>query len=62
MSVSFRRADEPDQPIFIDDAPQQPMLGAVSTLNERSKPRRKKLYKRPIGFLADIDKLEPADD
>ena len=37
-------------------------IGSVSTITETPKKLKKKVYKRPIGFMADIDTLEEADD
>ena len=37
-------------------------IGSVTAITETPKKRKKKVYKRPIGFMADIDKIEEADD
>ena len=37
-------------------------LGHISTISETPKKRKKKVYKRPIGFMADIDKIEEVDE
>jgi hypothetical protein len=53
-----RKAEETDTDI---DPSISYSTGSMHTLTERPKGRKKK-YRRPIGFLADIDKLIPCDD
>ena len=36
-------------------------MGMIMPITERPKKQKKKLYRRPIGFITDIDKLEEAD-
>ena len=36
-------------------------VGSVTTLSETPKKRKKKVRRRPIGYQADIDKLEEAE-
>lgn len=37
-------------------------IGTVTTIMERPKKGRKKYYRRPIGFITNIDELIPCDD
>lgn len=38
-------------------------IGTINTLRDYDPPLRgkKKIWKRPIGFICDIDRLEPAE-
>jgi hypothetical protein len=57
-SVRRKKAEEIDTDV---DPSCSYYVGSMSTLTERPKGRKKK-YRRPIGFLADIDTLVPCDD
>lgn len=62
--MTIRSSDDPDDYDFV----QHPSgVGYVQAITEygktpRGTPTRKRRMRRPIGFTADIDKLEPADD
>jgi hypothetical protein len=56
--VRRRKSEEYDEDI---DPSISYYVGSLSTLSERPKGRKKR-YRRPIGFLADIDTLIPCDD
>lgn len=36
-------------------------IGSIQTLGHYDRPIRRKLYKRPIGYMKDLDKLEPVE-
>ncbi len=37
-------------------------VGSVTTISETPKKQKKKVWKRPIGFITDLDRLEEADE
>jgi len=36
-------------------------MGSITPIMERPNKQKKKVWRRPIGFITDIDKLEEAD-